>query len=417
MRTKLLLILILFSTQLISQDKITLFECQQKAISKHPLGLKKAELEKIKSLDMQIIQSAYLPKLLIGGQASYQSDVINLDIDMPGINIPTPTKDQYKMFLDLNQIIYDGGLTKSRKELRKASVKTEIQQLEVEMFGLKEKVNKFFFLDFILKENLQLLINAKNLVSEKLGAVKSGVENGILLQSDLLTMEVEIIKLEQNIEDVKLYLVSSLEILEILTGESLKNSQLSLPDNSVVLEKLSIRPENTLFQFQKEQLNLAANLKKNENNPKIFGFGQFAYGKPGLNMLSEDFDTYFLAGIKLSWNFWDWQKTKKEVEIFKIKADIIDFHKSSFEQGQNILLANASKNIGSLEQKIDKDLKIIELQKQILESFSSQLNNGVITSSEYLSQLNLVTQAEINLKTHEIQLIEAKIDYNNIQGK
>ena len=230
-------------------------------------------------------------------------------------------------------------------------------------------------------------------------------------------MEVEIIKLEQNIEDVKLYLVSSLEILEILTGESLKNSQLSLPDNSVVLEKLSIRPENTLFQFQKEQLNLAANLKKNENNPKIFGFGQFAYGKPGLNMLSEDFDTYFLAGIKLSWNFWDWQKTKKEVEIFKIKADIIDFHKSSFEQGQNILLANASKNIGSLEQKIDKDLKIIELQKQILESFSSQLNNGVITSSEYLSQLNLVTQAEINLKTHEIQLIEAKIDYNNIQGK
>ena len=416
MRTTLFLIIAIISLQLNAQKKFTLSECQQKAMANHPAGLKKAELEKINILNLDIIKSSYLPEFQINGMATYQSDVIDLGINVPGINIPSPAKDQYKMSLDINQMIYDGGITKSRKDVQKASLKTELQQVELELFSIKKSVNKFFFLHFILKDNLELLQNAKNVLSKKLSSVISGVENGVLLNSDLLTLEVEIIRLEQKIEDVELSLNSSLEILEILTKENLKNKEFSLPENPTIAISESNRPENLLFQYQKENLKTVAQLKKIQNRPKIFGFAQLGYGKPGLNLMSETFDFYYITGVKFSWKIWDWEKQKKESNILKLKADIVDFNEAAFEQNQKIMLANAQKEIVSLERKIDKDQKIIKLQKQILEIFSSQLSNGIITSTDYLTKFNAVSEASINLNTHKIKLIEAIINYNNIKG-
>jgi outer membrane protein TolC len=411
-------IIVIVLTQLQVNAQLSLFDCHQKAVESHPLGLKKAELEQIKQLNLKIIESTYLPQLKLNGQATYQSDVVSIDLDIPGmdIDIPSPSKDQYKMAVEINQMIYDGGLTKQRKNLEQSTYNADLQQVEVDLYGLKEQVNTIFFQVFILEENKQLIHVVRQDVEQKLTTVKSGVENGVLLESDEMQLEAELIKLAQTIEELDISVKTTKEILAILIGEELGDIELVLPENFGVEETAPNRPEHLLFQYQKEKLATVDKLKATEKMPKLYGFGQLAYGRPGFNMLSDEFDSYYMVGLSLSWNIWDWKKVNKERQVYKVQENIIDANQLAFNQNLDVNLKRANSEIEKLEKAIARDNQLIELQDRILKSFSSQLDHGVITSTDYITQLNAVTQAKINMKTQEIQLVQAKINLKTIQG-
>ncbi len=418
MKQILFVIFVVLAIQVKAQEELSLFDCHQKAVANHPLGLQKTELEQINKLNLDVITSSFLPQFKLNGQATYQSDVVSIDLDIPGVNldIPSPSKDQYKMTVEVNQMIYDGGLTKNRRNLEKSTYNADVQQVEVDLYGLKEQVNNVFFQLFILKENLALIKVTRQDLEQKLTTVKSGVENGVLLESDQMKLEAELLKLEQSIEELEISVSASRNILSILMGEEIGDKILSLPENIEVSETDLNRPEYLLFNLQKEKLSSAEKLKASEKMPKVYGFGQFGYGKPGLNMLSDQFDTYYLVGLSLSWNIWDWQKVNKERQVFKIQENIVDTKQSVFDYNININKEKTNGEILKLEKAIIKDNQLIELQNKILTSVSSQLDNGVITSTDYIAQLNAVTHAKISMKTHEIQLVQAKINLKTIQG-
>jgi outer membrane protein TolC len=133
-------------------------------------------------------------------------------------------------------------------------------------------------------------------------------------------------------------------------------------------------------------------------------------------MLSEDFDFFYLAGIRLTWNIWDWEKTHKERQVQKIKAEIVNTQQQVFEQKINIALTSVTSLISQLEKTTEKDLQIIALREKILESAGSQLQNGVITSTDYLQQLNALARAKTEYQTNQIRLIQARAEYNVITG-
>jgi outer membrane protein TolC len=399
-----------------SQNTVTLKDCYEKAMENHPVGLQKAELEKISKLNKDIIASSWLPQSVFNAQATYQSEVIDIGIDLPGFDFPSPTRDQYRMSVEVQQMIYDGGTTKHRQKLRDAQHQAELKEIEVQLYQVLEQVNQHFFRYFILKENLKILDLTVDEVTQRLHSVKSAVENGALLPSSQWALEAELLRLDQKRDELNAMIKASLNILEILAGEDLANANLVLPNEIHPEEKPLNRPELKLFELQKESLFAASGLTSTARMPRVSTFAQAGYGRPGLNMLSEDFDFYYLAGIRLSWNIWDWDKTKQERQIQQVKAEIVNAQQEVFEQRISIALASVTALISQLEKTTEKDLQIIALREKILESAGSQLENGVITSNDYLQQVNSLVQAKTEYQSNQIRLIQARAEYNIITG-
>jgi outer membrane protein TolC len=400
----------------ISQNNITLQECYEKAMENHPVGLQKAELEKISNLNKDIIASSWLPQSVFNAQATYQSEVIDIGVELPGFDFPSPTRDQYRMSVEVQQMIYDGGSAKNRQKLRKAQHQAELNEIEVQLYQVLEQVNQHFFRHFILEENLTIMDLTMEEIFQRLHSVRSGVENGALLPANQWELEAELLQLEQKKDELAAIITANLEILEILTGENLTDKNLMLPGEMFQEEKPLNRPEFKLFESKKESLFAASRLSSTARMPKISTFAQAGYGRPGLNMLSEDFDFFYLAGIRLTWNIWDWEKTHKERQVQKIKAEIVNTQQQVFEQKINIALTSVTSLISQLEKTTEKDLQIIALREKILESAGSQLQNGVITSTDYLQQLNALARAKTEYQTNQIRLIQARAEYNVITG-
>ena len=152
-------------------------------------------------------------------------------------------------------------------------------------------------------------------------------------------------------------------------------------------------------------------------NPRFYAFGQAGYGRPGLNMLVSDFTPWWIVGARLTWNIWNWNLSKNEKKIYEIQGDIIGTQKETFEKNQRIEAGRGIAEIEKLGELLQKDDEIIELRTRITRAASSQLDNGVITSSDYIARLNEETQAKLALELHRIQLVKAKIAYLFTLGK
>ena len=391
-----------------TQDSLSLSDCHKLLEQTHPYGLKPAVYEHINQLNKRISNTNYLPKFTLNAKATYQSDVIDLNVNIPNVNLPSQSKDQYNTSIDISQVIYDGGSTKALKDLQEAEYNTNLQQVEVEIYQVKKQVNQLYFSILILEKNKTAILVSIDNLKDRIEMIRKQVEIGVLLKSNLLVLQSQLIKLDQSADELDAMLHSTKEALGILINRGADSLNLVQPLDAI--EGIASRPELQLFADQKEQLALAGKLQSKENMPKLVGFGQAGYGKPGLNMLNDQFDTYYLVGVKLTWNIWDWNKVKDQRQTYMVKQDLVDIGEKTFKQRQQTEMAKAINTIDQLETAIEKDKQLVSLQKEILESYNSQLENGVITTTDYVIQLNEVLLAEIKLNTHQIQLIQAKTD-------
>lgn len=396
-----------------NKQLVTLSYCYEKAINSYPLLSDRESIKNASDLRIKNIETNYLPQISLNGQATYQSDVVKIALPpQMGINISGPSKDQYKVTLDAQQILFDGGITSRQKKLEQTSSATEIQQIESDLLRIKEQVNTIYFNILILQENKKLLQNVLNVIDEREKTVRSMVKNGVLLQSDENTLLAERLKNEQQIAEIELNQSSFIRILDLLTNETFTDSTIfSKPE--IVFKDTAIgnRPEYKTFELQANKIEAASSLSQTSLMPKLYAFGQFGYGRPGLNMLNNQFDNFYIIGATLKWNFWDWNKTRREKEVYSIQKQMITSKKDNFTKTLNIELQNRKTSIQKLEEALKRDFDIVTLRVGITEIAKSQLNNGVITSTDYINELNAETQAKISLETHKIQLIQAKAYY------
>ena len=416
---KKLIILFFLPVQIaLSQNEITLDSCYQWARENYP-NLKQSKLySEISELKIDNLKTSYLPGGTLKGQATYQSDVTTVDVPVPGITIPSISKDQYKFYLEFQQNIWDGGTTQSQKALEEAVLKTNLSQVEVELYQLNEKVNQAWFSALMAKQNKAILETQQSVLDEKIKAVESGVNNGVVEASNLDALQAEKLSTGQAILEAETGYSVSLKMLSILTGKNIDES-VKLMESTVepAVNGILSRPELTFFRDQSSQLDTKAALLDHQRYPRFFGFGQGGVGRPGLNMLSNDFQPYYLIGIGMSWNAFDWQKTKREKQIIGLQKDMIQSQQETFEQNINLLLEQQSANIRKIKTLIESDREIIALRQKIARSSASRLENGTINSADYIADLDAATIAQIKLETHKIQLDEAIIKYNTIKGK
>jgi outer membrane protein TolC len=381
----------------------------------YPLAKQSQLFKQQNDLDLQVIGKEKLPQLDLSAQATYQSDVTSVPI--PNSGIEPLNKDQYRATLSVNQLIYNGGIINTSSQIKSAQLKTQQKQVEVSLYQLKQKINQLYFSIVLLQENKQLLTDKQTQLQAQLKEVKSGVANGIMLPSSDKVLEAELLKIVQQFSEIESNKHSLIDNLSSLIATPLKNdTTFNIPLSKIALNAENNRPELELFQLKKEEINLSETLISKQNSPKLMGFATGGYGNPGLNVLDNSFQTFYTVGVKVNWNVFDWNKHKKQQEALAINKDLIETEAEIFKLNMTIESDNQEKEMNKISNLIKIDAKIIDLRKTVLNATESQLRNGIITTSAYVTELTNLNEAENSLATHKVQLELAKANYNITTG-
>lgn len=414
-----------FTGYLNAQKAITINECYDSAIISNALAEEKDLYSEISGLKEKNISKGWLPSIDLTGSVLYNSSVVDLgpvlgSLPVPGIGnaIPPVPHDQYKVTLDVNQVIYDGGVIRSSKAMENAELKVNEKQTESDLYKLRAQVNAYYFNILLLDRQKELLENYLGVIEQKLTSVRSAVENGVLLRSDADVLNSERINILQQLSEITARKESLLRVLTDITGINMDESTvLILPETPVRYETEVVRPELQLLDMKKEQLAAGETLAKSKRMPKAYGFATLGYGNPpGSNFFIDEFDTYYILGAGIKWNIFDWNRVKNERRIIALQENIIDNRKRDLMDNIERQLDTKKTEIINLEKMIESDKELAEIRKRISDSAESQYQNGVITATEYLSILNSEKQVLINSEIHKVNLALARTEYHNLTG-
>jgi outer membrane protein TolC len=411
------IILFLFGTFATAQQSLSLNDCYVLLDKNYPLLKQGDFFDQQTALDLEVLANKRKPTIELLAQASYQSDVTSIPIDIPNIEIEKTNKEQYRASVNVNQLIYDGGLLKATEKAKKNSLNSKKKALEVSVYQLHLKINQLYYSVLLLQEKDALLQQKITMLEAKLKEVKAGIKYGALLPSQDDIIEAEILKINQLIKANSFSKTNLKSTISQLINTDIANHTFGNTAVSISLSDELKRPELDLFNLKKEEITINSKVFDYKNKPKLFGFAQGGIGNPALNMLDNSVQPYYVVGLKLKWQPFDWKSAKKEKEKLLINTEIIENQRAIFELNANIELDQQKSQIQTLKDQIESDKTIIALRKKVLKTVASQLKNGVITSSIYITELTNLNEAEINLSTHNIQLVLAKANYNTILGQ
>ncbi|MBN2682316.1 MAG: TolC family protein [Bacteroidales bacterium] len=407
------------------KDSISLAVCLSKANENFPLIKQRGLLSESSSLKIKNIAADNFPNLSLNGQATYQSDVTNVSLVMPEIpgigqipspDMPVPSKDQYKISLDVSQPIWDGGISKSRKNIENASLEADLQNVEVDIYKLWPQINNLYFSILVYEKNIETINLLSSELKDKLLVAQSALRNGVADSSSIEIINAELINIERQIIELEEGKRASVEMLKtIILFEIDDNTFFSIPNpGDFIIE--GNRPELKLFELNRQKIEVSEKLISGKSSPKIYGFGQLGYGRPGLNMLSDDFDSFWIVGAKVSWNITDLKKNSREKQILEISKDMINVQEDVFKNSVDVQREKIEAEITKYNSLAEKSKELYEIRKSIAEKSSSKFKNGVISSNDLISDLNAKTRALLNLEFYKLQLIKAEVDLLTTNG-
>ena len=309
-------------------------------------------------------------------------------------------------------MVWDGGNIRARKEVTRATSEVDKQKLEVDMYAINERVNQLFFGILLLKEQLKQNQLMQEELQRNYDNVAAYVKNGIANQADLDAVKVEQLNNIQQRHTLEATYRAYGEMLKIMINHPtpLTENTLKKPDVNALLYKGEAystefirRPELNLFAAQNQQLEAQRKQLTAKNLPRLDLFVQGAYGNPGLNMLKNEFSPYYIAGVRLSWNFGSLYTLKNDRKVIENKRRQLDNNRDVFLFNTRLEMTQQDQAIQSLEKQMQDDDEIIRLRTNIRKSAEAKVANGTLTVTEMLRELTNESLARQSKALHEIQ--------------
>ena len=403
--------------------KISLTDCYEKARVHYPLYGQTALLEQANTLQLERIQKERLPEIAWNAQASLQSEVVSFPFQLPlppgesALNLPLY---RIQTTADLNYTVYDGGLNEARQKIEKAQLAADRQQVQVELDKLKSQANQFVFGILMQRERIGILQNSQATLEKKVETLEAALRHGVVLPADIDKLRVEILRLETEIEQAQGTIRGLVASLSELVGEPLSPEvEISLPDMQPMAEGIEInRPELQLFNYQKESIMAREDMIAAARRPKVGAFLQAGFGAPNpLNFFDESLSPFAMGGVKFSWKIFDWEQSGRDRQLLTLKSQMVSQQRDAFEASIERMDGKYREDIATLEKLMLRDEEIARLQERILEQVSSQLEQGVATSTDYITQSNALAQARLNRQLHELQQQQIKVEYLTLKGQ
>jgi len=418
MKRSIFITLLLLGSEFVTpQTQLTLEDCYEKSRINYPLIKQKDYISKTKDYSVSNIWNGYFPQITLLAQASYQSDVTEVPMPLPGIVIQRLSKDQYKVAVDVTQTIYDGGIMGSQAGIQESINDIDDQKIEIELLKIKERVNQIYLGILLIEAQLTQIEFVKNDLNASISKLDASYINGTATKSDVDVLRAELLKTEQRKIELNSSRISYINMLGLLINESLNESTIfSTPSQISFLAEEITRPELRLYSAQKNLIENQDGITVSKIVPKANLFFQGGYGKPGLNMFINDFDWYYITGIRFSWSLSNLYSYGNESEINQLNLQSIDAQTETFLLNTKITTNQQLQEIDKLKKLIEVDKSIIDLRTSVKETAKAKLENGVITSNDYIRDLNAEDTAKQNLEIHKIQLLLAQYNYKITTG-
>jgi len=406
--------------------QLSIDQCQEKARKNYPQIKQYSLIEQTGAYNISNANKGYLPQLSFSAQATYQSDVTEIPASLgqilsqltgQNVTIASMSKDQYKMVAELQQTIWDGGMISSQKEQIKATTELEKQKLEVDLYTIKERVNQIFFGILALNEQkIQIDLLQKELQTnyEK---IKAYMQNGVANQADLDMIRVEQLKVKQKKAELNAIQKSYREMLTVMIADTTAlTATLEKPvfDTDMNREFGIKRPELKLFDAQTSLFASQEKIIRAGNSPKLGVFGQGGYGNPGLNMFNPGFTPYYILGAKLTWNFSGLYSQGNHLQKIALNKQTVASQKETFLFNTNLKVVNAQNEIAKIKEQIKSDDEIIALRKNIKKAAEVKVENGTLTVTDLIREINAESTAIQEKALRQIQLSMAVYNLKNI---
>ncbi len=416
MRIKRILLLaapILLNGMIAQAQIITLDEVQKMAETNYPAIARYDIIEKTKNFSISNANKAYLPQGTLSTQATWQSDVTQIELEipegMPPLEIPVPDKDQYRLVAELNQLIWDGGNTSAMKKSLEANAEVERKQLDTEVYALRERVNNLYFGILLMKENLQQHDILEKELQRNYDNVQTYVSNGVANEADLSAVKVEQLKAKQQRVQLESTLDAYVRMLSVVIGRTLTNEVIFMKPEPEIerLSPIINRPELQMFAAQEEAIGIQGSLLKAKNMPRLSAFAQGGYGKPGLNMFDREFTPYFLGGVRLTWNFGNLYTLNNDKKKIDLQKQSVDIQRETFLHNLSVQIPQQQAEIERYKKTMQDDDEIIRHQTLIREAAEVKVENGTLTVSDLMKEINAEEAAKQAKTLHEIQYLMA----------
>ena len=417
------LIIVLSMMSIMAQAQ-TLEECQQAAERNYPLIQQYDLINKTTKLTVSNIQKGWLPQVSASAQATYQSDVVSFPDEMQalyqqmGINMKGLTKDQYRVGIDVQQTVFDGGAIRSQKEIAWAQGQVQQVQNEVNIYNVRKRVNEMYFALLLIDEQIKLNVDLQELLAGNERKLESMKKNGTAAESDWYSVKAERLNVVQQGVNLQSQRQALTRMLTTFCGMEVKTPSKPPRGEASVLplggDRGGLRPELHAIDAQ---LRLADAQEKALNSalmPKLGVFAQGFYGYPGYNMFEDMMNHKWslngMIGARLTWNIGALYTRKNNKAKLQLQRDMAENSRDVFLFNNNLEQIQQNENIARYQRLMSDDEEIISLRSSVRKAAESKLAHGIIDVNDLVKEINSENQARVQQTIHEIEMLKEMYD-------
>ncbi len=412
-----LLLIILFQGILFAQAQVTLDDCHEKAKANFPLIKQYDLINQTTEFTLSNANKAYLPQVKLNVIGGYLIQGIPA-MTVPGQPADDPSKTQLIGIAQVNQVLWDGGATRTAKDIAKAAADVEKAGTDVSVYSIRERVNQVFFGILLIDEQLKQLAILEDNLNRNLNRVQLSKDNGLAYQSDVDEVKAELLNLEQKRIEFRYTRRGYIEMLSLLTGQSFtENSEFTTPVIiNDVLPSENKRPELGLYASQLRLNEIQSGMNRVALMPKLGLMGAGVLITPGISFGTSKIENLAIVGLSASWKIDALYKNSNNKNLDKIKAEKIANQQETFLFTNNLQLAQTSSEIEKQKAIIEHDNEIVRLKTEITKSYQTRFDNGMCTMNDLINAMNRESEARASQALHNVQLLMSKYNYQYISG-
>ena len=390
-------------------DTLRLADLHAAALAHDPRGAQARLIAEQGALRLRNVRAERLPTLGLTGQAQHQSDVTS--VPLPGAL--QPYKDTYDANVAARLRLFDPSRA-ARADVERAATAEGEARLASALHVQRQAVNDAFFTALLLDARRQVLAAAIAEVQAQLRQARERVAAGAALRSEAALLEAAELTRRQELDDAETGRAVALQMLGDLTGRALAGTEvLEAPapvavPSAAAFDTLRTRPEFTQFARSRALVDARGATVDAQDRPRVAAFGRTGYGRPGLNALAREFDSYWLAGVQVEWAPWDWGTARREREALVLQREAITTEERAFaDRLRRAALADEAA-IARLERALAQDDAIVALRARVLDETRARLGEGVITAAEFIDRETDLTQARLAHEARRVELAQAR---------
>lgn len=416
--------LLFFGKIALAQTAVTLEQCHVAVQKNWPLAAQTELLAQQADLQIENLKKNRLPQVNFLAQATLQNEVTKLPIKIPGADVPTISRDQYKIAAEGSYTLWDGGLLNAQTANFQKNQAVETAKNQVEMRRLREQVDLYFFQILLADGAIALSEALQNDLKIRLNKTVGAIENGMAIPANADALRAEILKIDQRLIDLRTARAAFLSLLSELTGLEIKSLIIndlgaatdpkSGPFPIVAFEK---RPEFSLFEKQKIAVLGQLDLLDNRLKPRFSAFAQAGFGRPGFNFLNNEFRPFALVGLRANWSLSGFYTKKNDRSLVGLQVQLIENQRLALGRSLSLQAAQQSAEVQKIEEMLKLDPQIVELRERTKNTAAVQFENGTITANDYLIEANAENQARLAEEQRRVQLAYEKARLNSILNR